>query len=157
MNRYSEFFSTVYDEPSPADHFGKGAHYSVLRALVWVPRMKFHDFAVIWDEDHDQRILWVAEQLYVRLLLHNVLFIGERSTHVTVLTIDSVDSQFEESFREICGKVSSYCAHITISPFRRGGLGIIDASADQVEWYLEGIGSLWSLGTREPDPDATPV
>jgi hypothetical protein len=144
MKRYSEFFSTLYDE------FGSWAHYSVLRALVWVPQMRVHDFAVIWDENHDTRIIWVVEQLYVRLLLHNVLFIGERKSQVTVLTIDPVSSEFEAGLREICGRVSCYCAHLSVVPYRSGGGGIIDDSSERVDAYLKAIDALWSLGTREP-------
>lgn len=149
MKRYSEFFNTLYDDNSPVYSSGSGVHYSILRALVWVPWMKFHDFSIIWDEDHDQRIIWVIEQLYVRLLLHNVLFIGERDTHVTILTSDPVASDFEEGVREICGKVSSYCSKVSVDPFRRGCGCITNDPDDQVATYLSGIDAIWSLGTRE--------
>jgi hypothetical protein len=144
MRSYSEFFNTLYDEVEGC------AHYSVLRALVWVPQMRFHDFAVVWDEFHDPRIIWVVEQLYVRLLLHNVLFIGERKTQVTVLTPESVGIEFEVGLREICGKIPSYCSQLSVVSYGIGDGGIINDSREQVAYYLNSIDALWSLGTKDP-------
>lgn len=62
------FFHTLHDEPGRVGSLGRGTHYSVLRAVIWEPEPRFHDFAVIWDEDHDTRIIGVLEQLYVRRL-----------------------------------------------------------------------------------------
>ena len=78
MRTYSPFFQTLYDEQAPVGHLGRGTHYSVLRAAVFHdelgeilpenrykgPHAKFHDFAVIWDEDHDKRVIEVIEQIY---------------------------------------------------------------------------------------------
>ena len=161
MKKYSEFFNTLYDEDSSGSGLSSGTHYSILRALVFVPLMKFHDFAVIWGEGHDQRIIWIIEQLYARLLLHNVLFIGERAGQVTVLTSEIVSVGFEAKLQEICGKIPAYCSSVSVGKLLSGCGDIIDDSRDQVEWYLNGIVALWSLGTREavlsphenPDPE----
>jgi len=144
MKLYSEFFTTLHDE-DPI--LGNGIHYSVLRALVWVPQMSNHDFAIIWGADHDSRILWVAEQLYVRLLLHHVLFISESASRVTVLTSGPVAMEFERGFREIAGRVSCYCSEVCIEPFR-SGTGYIADDTVEVSSYLNGINERWSLGTR---------
>jgi len=159
MHKYSEFFNTLYDESSSVEGLASGAHYSILRAFVWVPLMSFHDFAVIWTKDHDQKIIWIIEQLYVRLLLHNVLFIGEREGRITVLTSEKVSAGFEDKLQEICRRVPSYCSSVYVGPLLSGCGDILDDSRDQVEWYLSGIVALWSLGTREAvlsqqeDPD----
>ena len=63
MKQYSPFFSTLHDEDGPVGHLGGGTHYSVLRAVLWEPEPAFHDFAVVWDEDHDLRVVWVLEQM----------------------------------------------------------------------------------------------
>ena len=146
MNTYSEFFTTLHDESAPEGT--QGTHYSVLQALVWVPQMSIHDFAVIWDRDHDSRIIWVAEQLYVRLLLHSVLFIGESESRVTILTAGVGTNEFEVGLKEICDRVPSYCSDISVGVFR-SSCGYITHESNEVAAYLEGINILWSLGTRE--------
>ena len=61
MRVYSPFFHTVYDQSEPVGVLGQGTHYSVLRFVEVVADNPSHtmfcDFAVIWDEDHDTRIV----------------------------------------------------------------------------------------------------
>ena len=64
MRKYSEFFQTLHDEVPPYRNFGRGTHYSVLRAVVFgdsegnlLGNARFQDFAVVWDEDHDERVI----------------------------------------------------------------------------------------------------
>jgi Bacterial RNA polymerase, alpha chain C terminal domain len=85
MRTYSDFFKTLHDETSPTGHLGRGAHYSVLRAVVFhdpkgkpLPEGRFADFAVIWDEDHDTRVLQPIEAIYRRGLLSSFLMFGEQ-------------------------------------------------------------------------------
>jgi hypothetical protein len=40
---------------------------------------------VIWDEDHDERVIGVVERMYFAGLLHPVLFVGERKGSLTVV------------------------------------------------------------------------
>jgi hypothetical protein len=76
MPKYSEFFQTLYDEQGPTIGLGRGTHYSVLRAVVFhdetgepLPDARFTDFAIIWDEDHDTRVIDPIEDIYCRGLL----------------------------------------------------------------------------------------
>src|SRR5260370_21913517 len=89
---YSAFFQTLHDEAKPVGKIGRGTHYSILRAQVWQDeRLKplkkgmLADFAVIWDEDHDERVIEVIEWLYFEGLLSPIRFIGERKGSLTVL------------------------------------------------------------------------
>ena len=89
---YSHLLSCIYDEPEPIGHIGRGAHYSVFRCaesrdVSWSPvsPAQVHDFAVIWDEDHDTRVIAVAEALYAEGVLAPVQFIGERKGNLTVI------------------------------------------------------------------------
>ncbi|WP_233352939.1 hypothetical protein, partial [Vibrio cholerae] len=52
--------------------------------------VKIHDFALIWDEDHDTRIIEVIEKLCVQNALSPVRFIGERKGGVTILVDKSL-------------------------------------------------------------------
>lgn len=44
-----------------------------------------HDFAVIWDEDHDERIIEAVERIYMAGLLSPIQFIGERKDVLTAI------------------------------------------------------------------------
>src|SRR5438093_42433 len=89
---YSPFLETLHDETRPVGNLGRGTHYSVLRAVTWhdtfltaLPRAALLDFAIIWDEDHDARVIQVVNELYFEGLLAPVRFIGERKGGLTVL------------------------------------------------------------------------
>jgi hypothetical protein len=85
MHSYCDFFKTVYDETEPTGYLGRGTHYSVLRAMVFhdvfghpSAEGQFVDFAVIWDADHDTRVIEVIEEIYRRGMLSSFTIFGER-------------------------------------------------------------------------------
>ena len=89
---YSQFFETLHDETHPVGSLGRGTHYSVFRAVTWhdtflnpLPKAEFLNFAVIWDEDHDTRVVKVVHTLCFEGLLAPVRLIGERKGRLTVL------------------------------------------------------------------------
>lgn len=89
---YSHLFSCIYDEAEPIGRIGRGTHYSIFRAAEWhdvmrrpLPVAQVHDFAVVWDEDHDTRVIEVVEKLYMKSLLSPVQFIGERKGSLNVI------------------------------------------------------------------------
>ena len=91
--QYSSLFTTIYDQPEPVGRIGRGTHYSILRSVEWLDVMRqplkvpqIHDFAIIWDEDHDVRLIDVLERLYLTGLLAPIQFIGERKAMLTVIT-----------------------------------------------------------------------
>lgn len=68
---YSPFFQPLHDEKQAVGHFGRGTHYSVLRVPIWhderlkpLPQGELLDFAIIWDEDHDDRVIEPIEEMY---------------------------------------------------------------------------------------------
>ncbi len=149
MRVYSPFFSTLYDEAGPVGSLGRGTHYSILRAVIWPNgEPRFHDFAVIWDEDHDLRIIWVIEQLYARRLLQPIIAIGERKGGVTALTSTSQPQSYESGVYEVTSDVpsDSFGAEIQLFP-GIDGMVINDTTA-RVRDYLAGIHALWVLGTK---------
>jgi hypothetical protein len=105
MQKYSDFYKTLHDETSPTGYLGRGTHYSVLRAVVFhdqmgksAPEGQFADFAVIWDEDHDTRVMEPIEEIYRRGLLSSFLAFGERKgffTAVLSTKLSLVETPFE--------------------------------------------------------------
>ena len=104
---YSHFFTTLHDDPKPV-----GAirfRHTVLRAVIWnlLPVPRFHDFAIVWDDDHDTRIIWIVEQMLVRGLLAPVLLIGERKGIVDIVTSDPMAPVYVQAVTDLCANVPS--------------------------------------------------
>lgn len=88
--QYSTLFHCLYDHPerSGLGHMG----FSVFRAIDCrdidlnpTPLPYVHDFAVIWDEDHDTRIIPVIEEMLMAGILPGVQFIGEHKGTITIV------------------------------------------------------------------------
>lgn len=165
---YSTLFTTIYDEVTPVGSLGRGTHYSILRAtescnslLGQLNYFKIHDFSIIWDEDHDTRIIDIIEKLYISNLLSPILFIGERKGCVTVI----VEKEFYDSngsyayFRSKLEDIANdsndpwqveagYYDRETDSVCILSQV-IINAPGKQVSTYLNNIDNLWSLGLKD--------
>jgi hypothetical protein len=163
------FFKTLHEETRPVGSFGRGAHYSVMRAPIWqdkwlkpMPNGAMLDFAIIWDEDHDERVLEVIEQLYFAGLLAPVRFIGERKGSLSVLIDAEAErlwkaaalKHYHEAVNRISNgqddpwpaQVASVASHInshgTFAPL------IIHEDCSKVATYLRHIDLLWSVGIK---------
>lgn len=158
MRQYSHFFSTLHDEQTAVGKLGRGTHYSVLRtALLDKPEPQWHDFAVVWDEDHDTRIIWVIEQLHIQRLLRDVLAIGERKGSVTIITAtprpnNQLLTVSEHGWNPPGDFFSSCVEHIDAAT----GM-LINDDEDRVRAYVKGIAALWRLGTRPIGTDPRPL
>lgn len=171
---YSDLFSCLYDQPAPVGELGRGTHYSVFRSMQWRDidgdfrdSGRFHDFAVVWDEDHDERVIRFVEQLHICGLLWPVIFIGERKGALTVLLWQDVEpkkkrADFFEVLNELAERTDEDDAwSLDIGRFYRDpanvdGLtttcGIINDTEDQVVAYLQAIDVLWQLGEKKRVP-----
>ncbi|MEE9985541.1 hypothetical protein [Agrobacterium pusense] len=170
MRSYSQIFSCLYDEPGPVGHLGRGTHYSVFRVPEWrdvtlkpLSIAQIHDFAVIWDEDHDERVIAVAERLYVNGLFAPIQFIGERKGTLTIIVAARFRwSGSEADWKDWCDQVSRLCSDVLGdtwfvdfgefdkslgSPQQTRPEGIISDHEHKVIIYLRNIDSLWNLGT----------
>lgn len=172
MQTYSPFFQTLYDQEAAVGTLGRGTHYSVLRATVFHDEQgkvispniyhnaisKFHDFAIIWDEDHDTRIVDIIEKIYQEGLLACFSFFGERKASFTALYTfeNSLTSENEQcidiTVKNICEETidkkyndvwNSQLGTISSSK------GIINADDNDVKLYLQNIQMLWKLGSKE--------
>ena len=157
MKRYSEFFQTLHDETRPTGRLGRGTHYSVIRAVAWknqwlVPLdiAHFHDLAIVWDEDHDERVIKVIEQLYFKNLLFPAIFVGERKGAFSLLiddfTLYNLDKSWLNEYRK---KVEEITQSLDDPWPAEVELGIVNDSPESVSLYLSAIKMLWNLGINE--------
>lgn len=166
---YSPFFQTLYDETRPVGILGRGTHYSVLRAATWhdsflqpLSKAELLDFAVIWDEDHDARVMQVVETIYFDGLLAPIRFIGERKGGLTVLVAMETASagdlapyseRVEEAVRRT---VLDDWWNVAVDYVGNEGT-IINAEPEKVAVYLQNINNLWCLGIKpRPEQGCTP-
>lgn len=179
MRSYSQIFSCIHDETQPVGQIGRGTHYSVFRVPEWrdvkgrpLTKAEIHDFAVIWDEDHDDRVIAIAERLYINGLFSPVQFIGERKGGLTIITASIFRTHLGEvQWQNWCDQVTGICSTVgwdswTVefgefdkslgSPAQTYTSGLIADREDKVVIYLRNIDSLWNLGTW-PYQDRIPV
>ena len=178
---YSTLFSCLYDESTPIGMIGRRCHYSVFRSVEGLDVVRsplslpeIHDFAVIWDEDHDVRIINVIERIYMAGLLSPVQFIGEHKGCLTVI----VAARFyfwndEESTQSYIRELESIVRTTVTEDFWSTEVGMFDRSPGsphqtdlkhliastehRSNTYVRNIDSLWSLGTRLANEFQPPV
>lgn len=172
---YSPFFQILHDERSPVGNLGRGTHYSVVRTILPVVeeadaksveeqifggsrrrQLQILDLAIIWDEDHDERVWNVIERLHAAGLLAPVRFIGERKGNITVICDPTMDYS--------SGGFSRYCQLIeretwaaegdewsveVLEGIGDGSGQIIHAPKASVDAYLRGIEASWTLGPSQ--------
>ncbi len=159
---YSPFFQTLHDEIQPVGHLGRGTHYSVLRVPIWqdewlnpLPRGSLLDFAVIWDEDHDERVIEVITDLYFAGLLAPIRFICERKGSLSILidekTVEAWDHAALKNYRDAVSDVGQRLEDpwpTTVDTVSGSKHSIIHASKEDVALYLRNIRMLWLLGAK---------
>ncbi|MBL4691987.1 MAG: hypothetical protein JKY92_01490 [Magnetovibrio sp.] len=161
MKKYSPYFTTIYDEQEPTGYLGRGTHYSILRATSWhspnydiSPRAYHFDFAIIWDEDHDTRVIGCVEEIYLNGLLSKFIMFGERKAFFTAVISNfwnglATDKEMNENIQWIAKNTADgdhFNAEL-ISQDDIGG-GIIADNNEKVTLYLSNINMLWKLGGK---------
>ncbi|MBF0348253.1 MAG: hypothetical protein HQL81_11350 [Magnetococcales bacterium] len=160
MRIYSPFLKTLHDEIAPVGQLGRGTHCSILRAVVWhdaqgraLSTARFHDFAIIWDEDHDERVIAVVEELYFRGILPSIQFIGERKALITLVSHETLVPNsrkplFEQALETATERISDVWDPLYCS-FPNDAHQIVSDAKERVDLYLASIHMLWSLGTKD--------
>src|SRR5260370_15534285 len=160
---YSPFFQPLHDEKQAVGHFGRGPHASVRRVPIGhYERLKSLrqgerlDFAIIWDEDHDDRVIEPIEEMYFAGLLAPVRFIGERKGTLSVL-IDSETAAWDEKTRRNYHAAVNRISQSLDDPWPvnvdpvfgfRPESSIVHGAAEEIATYLKNIQLLWKLGRR---------
>ncbi|MBX9727905.1 MAG: hypothetical protein K2X31_03255 [Sphingopyxis sp.] len=167
---YSDLFACIYDQPAPIGSFGRGAHYSVFRSVQWRDRdgdftdsVRVHDFVVIWDEDHDRRVISVVQSLQMAGLMWPVLFVGERKGGLTLAIdpradFDRHQPHWEETVRDIVThSVPDDDWRLDVGNWSGTSFGQTDACVTDIiaddendVWhYLGAIAALWRIGREQ--------
>jgi hypothetical protein len=128
-----------------------------------IPQGALLDFAVIWDEDHDERVIQAIEEIYFGGLLGPARFIGERKGSLTVLidvkTVDAWDHAALSSYREAVSHISQSLEDpwpATVDTVLGTDHSIIHAPPENVMSYLKNIHMLWQLGKKPNERSSTP-
>ncbi|MCQ3000710.1 hypothetical protein NLO98_13195 [Pseudomonas syringae] len=103
---YSKFFRTEYDEQY---NVGKlGAHYSVLSFPLVKDSEKFQlqRLAVIWDADHDTRVINILEAGFFAGLTRPVVFIAEHKGHVSIITNGDINQSERDTQTRVWQRIS---------------------------------------------------
>jgi hypothetical protein len=159
---YSPFFQPLHHEKQAIGGFGRGTHYSVLRVPIWhderlkpLRQGELLDFAIIWDEDHDDRVIEPIEEMYFGGLLAPVRFIGERKGTLSVLidgaTMETWDEKTLRNYRAAVSRISQslddpWPAMVDHAFGRESS--IVHGAPEDIETYLKNIQLLWKLGRR---------
>lgn len=180
MPAYSTLFQCLYDQPAPVGALGNGSHYSVFRTfeshdvdLRPCAVRQIHDFAVIWDIDHDVRVIRVAEALIANNLFSPVQFIGEQQGTLRIIVAARTlgvlpDETRERYFRRlqevvaqampddqwtcVIGKFDRNSgSHRNVSSHQNEPERIVTAPEHVTVAFLTTIDAQWNLGTRDWD------
>lgn len=170
-NHYSDYFRTIYDEKAPVGRLGRGTHYSVFRCAEFhdvtarpVSKLLTHDFAVIWDEDHDDRIFHVIERMYELGLLAPVQFIGERKAFLSIVVASKFWGTQREDLSEYQNTIQDTIANDVWGDHWLTNVGYYDKAGPdhqtllpdvmiscdcyKMDTYLRNIDNLWDLGVK---------
>lgn len=159
MQAYSPYFKTLYDELSPVGNLGRGTHYSILEIPQWKDinqnslEIPFKQkIAVIWDEDHDTRVIQLIEKAYFDGLLSPVCVVGERKGTLTILTYPdfSLTSAKNRQVFDSLNKLGDFVLEdnwytVVDCVFNRTDSSIIQDSKPKVDLYLRNISMLWDI------------
>lgn len=158
---YSPYFTTIHDEKEPVGDLGRGTHYSVLRAQSWhspnfdiTSRAYHYDFAVIWDEDHDTRIISCIEEIHLNGLLSKFIMFGERKGLFTAVLNDHFNchenqSTMNSNLQHIAEKAPDCdCWSAQMMSLNGSTNVIISDDENKTSLYLKTINMLWNLGGK---------
>jgi len=177
---YSPYFGTLYDEQEYHGSLGRGTHHSVLQCAEFydvelkpVKIAHVHKFSVIWDEDHDTRVIDFAERLYMTGQFAPVQFIGERKGTVSIVLAsrfrfsryDGHIDDYVKQARALAKDVSGDTFNVQVGFFDRKFFGVqahdhydgmINVGTEKEEYYLRSIDAMWELGTKPYEVPKTP-
>jgi len=95
----------------------------------------FHDLAIVWDPDFDERIMIVAERLWLKGLLKDIIAIGEHKGTLDYFLREEKSEIFRDKISKIAENVDGDCFHAQ-------AMDISDSDE------LVGLNLLFGLGTK---------
>ena len=166
MQKYSNYFETLHDEAQPTGNLGRGTHYSVVRSITFkdqfqqpLARAANHDMAVIWDEDHDERVFELIELLYQHGLLSPAIIVGERKGTFSLIIKTETLADLPDDWLKNYSKQVNDLAQSLDDPWPAEvcildnvDCGIINDDAEKMSQYVKTLDMLWNLGVQEKPP-----
>lgn len=162
---YSTLFACIYDQTGSAAAVGGNPPYSVLRSTQardrdgrGCRRMTLHDFVVVWDDDHDERVIHVLERLHMAGILWPLVFASENRGNLTLLYQGNLDLPpgYEDEVRSICNGDLGDSWNVRLVPFNRPSVfdfntdvNAVPGAGENAISYLCSIDRQWKLGLRE--------
>jgi hypothetical protein len=135
-----------------------------LRNLTWIGKnnetMKkamAHDFAIIWEKDHDERIIPAILRMYTNNLFGAAMIVGVRRGVLTYLIdnalLQQIDEQqitvFKNALTEQCQPHTGDKWSVEVASIQDPRTSqIIMDTPEKVRVYLENIHNLWNLGIK---------
>jgi hypothetical protein len=164
METYSPYFETIYDDPN----------HSILRARVTDTKILaamntqalYYDFCLIWDDDHDTRVIEVIEKLYDNRMLFSLDFVGEREAFFTgTIRSDMFHQQSIEYWEKFGSRLEAVTQGLELDPWASEIAWVEDdviynmyyGMIDQSKHYypeardLKSIREDWRLGVKTPE------
>ena len=127
-----------------------------------MPEGQFTDFAVIWDEDHDTRVMEPIEEIYHREMLSSFLIFGERKGIFTAI-YNGAGLLGPQRRIFLLAHIDEICQSLN-DPWPSDAVTlespknpIIDDEDEKVGLYLRNLTMLWQLGTKPIRPQETPA
>jgi hypothetical protein len=151
-----------------------------LRAIVWhdttgkpLNTAHYFDFCIIWDEDHDTRVIKIAEKAYINGFLNSMLFLGERKGIFTAVLDHNFVKNAPKKVESIYGEIFEWTRDVdndtwpvSLVSIRNSDFQIhageeqynlISDSLDNVMLYLANINMLFKLGIKPIEMPLTTV
>lgn len=156
LPKYSDFFQTVYDE-----QYNVGAleaHYSILSLPLFIAPeapIKLQRIAVVWDRDHDDRIIALLEAaFFADLIAPCVLYVLEHKGFVAVIVNEDYDEAERDRktriWQKICDNVitdDKFSVKVMLE--EEYLLDLKKNLQESFRNYFQYIDDAWTLGPNE--------
>lgn len=169
---YSSLFACLYDHKDPS--VPTWTHHSIFRCVEYrdvtrklLSEPVIHDFAIIWDEDHDTRVIAAVERIYMAGLMAPVQFIGEHKGTLTAIIAAKAWFGMEEDAESYARRLYSAVNEgaqdqwpVVLGMFDRSDRDLRDAHQTELKQiigvdpqvehtFLLNLDAVWKLGTKE--------
>lgn len=116
--------------------------------------LELFDFALLWDEDHNERIWPIVERIWTAGLLAPIRYMGERKASVVVILDEKMD--FGDGGIDAHTQPLERCIeadegdswHVMTEVGLRPDTAMINSKPELVLDYLKSIAAPWRLGSR---------
>lgn len=146
---------SLYEEKDQVG-FTDGVHHSVLQFASWHndarkvrKTARVQRVAIVWDPDHDERVLDVADAMYVRGLLAPVLLLSEMKGMLYVALRPNASRLLDlEDYRSEVSAAATPDGDswmVEVIPYESRSEALRLMSGERGQCYIDGIDAVWQL------------